>query len=250
MWDTICSPEAMKRAENHFIQLQNDYWKTEFERSARIVKFTNTQASAIEILLGIEHYYYLNNHAFNPHYQNRLSPLIFAEILERIRNAQLERQTLMDEQMQLLTTPNTDSNLQTTLVTSLRDATKRLISYINQLAKFYSAPSGFDIEPRLSAYQCLLGITHSSQDFIRATQRALSDLPRIPSNKARRADLSATLENAKRDFQCTYFALCDFGSPPFGLDKFIPSVTPRLADRIALEALYRRHRLQRLVKRH
>ncbi|PPR06521.1 hypothetical protein CVT24_001440 [Panaeolus cyanescens] len=50
MWDTICTPQALQRAESNFIQIQNEVWKDFIQTNAQFHKFHNTQESALDIL--------------------------------------------------------------------------------------------------------------------------------------------------------------------------------------------------------
>ncbi|PPR04561.1 hypothetical protein CVT24_012070 [Panaeolus cyanescens] len=134
MWNTICKAEAKERAENHFFQLQDTMWKDEIKDGTNIVKFLNTQLSAIGILTGLD----LRRHAlvgyFNLHPNGPLAPLVLKELLDRIQNAQQDRRAIIDDRIQLLTFPNHD--LESTITPSLRSVDERLANHLRQLVEF------------------------------------------------------------------------------------------------------------------
>ncbi|PPR07894.1 hypothetical protein CVT24_005575 [Panaeolus cyanescens] len=245
MWNTIYGAEASERAENRFFQLQDTMWKDEIKDGTNIVKFLNTQLSAIGILTGLN----LQRHAlvgyFNLHPNGPLAPLVLKELLDRIHNAQQERRAIIDDRIQLLIFPNHD--LESTLPPSLRSVDERLANHLRQLVEFGTQLS-LNLNPQSITYQCLLDITLSSQQFLRAVESALAQLPSSPSNDQRRTELRAILNSAKADFRFDYFTLRDFDSPPPDFQKSLSVITPRLFDRIKLEASYRSYYLQRLLK--
>ncbi|PPR07225.1 hypothetical protein CVT24_010168 [Panaeolus cyanescens] len=244
MWNTICRAEAMKRAEDNFAHLRNVTWKDEIKEGANIVKFQKTQPSAVAIVSGIK-WAFISTGTFNVSNNPLLPPLVFAELLDRIQNAQLERQTLLDDRIQLLVNPNDD--LESIFVASLRDVDERIVSYINQLIAFGAPPAGFDINPRSVQYQNLLHATSACQRFINAAKGALKNLPSSSDYSTRRGELKATIQSAKQELEQAYFALRDFGSPPAGLGS--SSIPLHVTNQITLEALYQRHRLQLRLKR-
>ncbi|KAF9037206.1 hypothetical protein BJ165DRAFT_1305923, partial [Panaeolus papilionaceus] len=50
MWDCVWNETGRKRAEGNFIQLQEDIWRGFVDRGTEILKFRNTQESALSIL--------------------------------------------------------------------------------------------------------------------------------------------------------------------------------------------------------
>ncbi|PPR03249.1 hypothetical protein CVT24_012826 [Panaeolus cyanescens] len=50
MWDSIWNEQVLNRAESNFEQLRSEIWSEYIKNGARIIKFHNTQASAIHII--------------------------------------------------------------------------------------------------------------------------------------------------------------------------------------------------------
>ncbi|KAF9037222.1 P-loop containing nucleoside triphosphate hydrolase protein [Panaeolus papilionaceus] len=50
MWDCVCNDTGRKRAESNFIQLRDEIWKEYVDNGTEILKFHNTQESALSIL--------------------------------------------------------------------------------------------------------------------------------------------------------------------------------------------------------
>ncbi|PPQ82050.1 hypothetical protein CVT24_009755 [Panaeolus cyanescens] len=258
MWDTIWRAEALKRAEDHFLHLEDVIWKVawfwyryltflmsllgqdDIKNGAAIVKFWNTQSSAIEILAGVREWVYSYDFAFLLY--GNTNSLVYSELLDRIQNAHQERQANLDDRIRLLT--SCDPDLEVILIASLRDVDDRLANYNHQLIMFGTPPKGFES----FAIQSLLNITLGTQTFLRAIESTLTQLPSLPANEPRRTELSAILHDAKDEFQRDYFALRDLGSPPSVFHGGPSSVFPHLSDRIKWEALYTRHCLQRFLK--
>ncbi|PPR05063.1 hypothetical protein CVT24_010269 [Panaeolus cyanescens] len=264
MWDTIGTAEALKWAEDHFSQLRNVMWKVklfcyeyltlltsplyqdEIREGARLVKFENTQSSAIEILAGLPGWYYCDKSVFDLQRNSRIAPLVFSELLDRIQYAQLERQAILDERIQLLTSPN--PKLESTLIHSLRDVDERLTNYIHQLVEFGTPPEGVDVNPQSIAYQFVLDITLYSQKFVHAIESALSQLPSLPSSTLRKAELKKTLRVSISDYTNAYISLHTFGAPPPGSPPFIPTLKLSRQDRLKLETPIKAKQLQLLWK--
>ncbi|PPQ83940.1 hypothetical protein CVT24_006401 [Panaeolus cyanescens] len=252
MWDTIYTPEALKRAQDHYTQL-HDIWKDEITKGTRIVRFRNTQPSAVEIITELDGWDKLLPIQFNPGDNTRLASLVFAELLHRIQQAQLERQIIITDQIQLFTHPNpnlttsssNNRDLESILISSLKDVNNRLSVYIRLIQVNTCTPPNL----QCIAYETRLEITLTSYRFLHAAERVLAHLslslslssPGLPSNDSRRMELSAIVSSAMADFERDYLALCALGFPPLKLWK------AHLRDHIKLEALYRRIQMQRLV---
>ncbi|PPQ76925.1 hypothetical protein CVT24_008904 [Panaeolus cyanescens] len=250
MWDTnaICTDTSLKRAEAHFTQLHDVIWKDEIEWGTRIAKFQNTQESSIEIVTLLGGWNSLLASPFNIYGNRQLALSVFGELLDRILNAQRQRNTIIDDRIQLLTNPN--SELESILILSLNDVDEQLAGYLKQMnpMSYHDVPSAFHAALHSIAFRHLLDITRASQKFLRATESTLAQLPYSPSNKSRRTELNTMLNIANADFQRDYFALRDFGDPPSKLQDALTTLIPSLSDRVKLEAWYTRHRFQRLLK--
>ncbi|PPR07895.1 hypothetical protein CVT24_005576 [Panaeolus cyanescens] len=242
MWDTIWRADAIKRAEDHFSQLRDVMWKHEIRQGASIVKFENTQSSAIEIVAGIPGWRTLNSYRFYPQSNRHLPPLVFSALLDRIQNAQQERQTILDDRIRLLSNP--DSDLESTLIHSLRDVDERLANYIHQLVNFDPPPKGIDVNPQSIPYQCLFDIALDSQKYVHAIESALSQLRFQLSYISRRAKLRNTLCAAIDDYINAYISLHTFGAPPPGSPSFVPTVKLSSRDQTKLDKLMKKRQLQ------
>ncbi|PPR04559.1 hypothetical protein CVT24_012068 [Panaeolus cyanescens] len=242
MWDTIGTDGALKRAEGHFSQLRDVIWKDEIEEGASIVKFENTQSSAIEILTGITYWAYVLSYTFGSQRNSLIAQLVFPELLDRIQNSQQERQAYLDDRIRLLSNP--DPDLESTLMHSHRDVDERLANYIHQLVEFGTPPEGVNVNPQSIAYQSLLNITLDSQKFVHTIEKALSQLPSLPSSTLRKTELKKTLRVAIGDYITTYVSLHTLAAPPFGSPPFTPTVKLTTADHIKLKSLMKAKQLQ------
>ncbi|PPQ84457.1 hypothetical protein CVT24_010996 [Panaeolus cyanescens] len=227
MWDTICRLEAMKCADAHFSQLQDVFWKDKIEGGARIVKFHNTHASALDILNEIPTSAGIYDDSFRLHV-SMISGLLFGELVDRIQGTQIELSSIFDNRIRLLTNPCSD--LEVTIVLCLNDARKRHAKFVDQLVEFGTVPPDFDINPQTIAFQALFDITILSQNYIHAINAALSQLtPHTSANRERRSELKELLKAAQTDFNEDYDSLRKIGPPPPGCDPFISSIVPSSA---------------------
>ncbi|PPR04937.1 hypothetical protein CVT24_007317 [Panaeolus cyanescens] len=245
MWDTICREEALKRAETRFGYLQDAIWKDRIDLGTGIVKFNNTQSSAVEVLMGVSYSWLV---ALSLHNDSPLAPLILAELLERIQNAQREREAMIDDRIRLLNSP--DHDLDCILIASLRDVHERLDNYIQQLVVFGPLPSTLDVDLPSVIYQALLDITLGARKFVRATECAVYYLRSVSSRQAsRRDELEETQKIAVEDYIHACVKLRLFGTPPPNFSPFVPTVKLNAMDKIKLEALFNAKRLQLRLKR-
>ncbi|PPQ80115.1 hypothetical protein CVT24_006538 [Panaeolus cyanescens] len=263
MWDALHGEDARKAAEGHFAQLRDDIWKVmsfkdgflhkliivcqdKIKMGAKITKFQNIQASAIEILKPHKTW---KSSITSLSSNGSIRSTLLGELLCRIENARQHRHGLLEDRTQLLTLPNPE--LDTILSTSLRDVDQQLTTHIDQLVAFDAfaddLPQGFDINIHSIAYQSLLDITLSLQQFVHAIQRTLAQIPSQPS---RQAALKTTLRNAKRDCMQAYNKLHMLGQPPPEFQHFIPDVSLTTSDRIALQISAHTKRLKRRIKMH
>ncbi|PPQ75397.1 hypothetical protein CVT24_012991 [Panaeolus cyanescens] len=256
MWDNVYGAGAMKRAEDHFVQLQNVVWKDQIIKRARIVKFENNQKSAMRIINGIAdrasilHGWFLDLHA-----KNGVSCLVFQQLLDRIQNARLEKLSLLEERIHLLESPHPafDSNI----TTNLTEIDKRLTTYIDCLVAYCSPSQAQNLNSRVVVYQHLLDITLSSQQLVHALSNAVERLSNTTSITGQRSALVFALQTAKKDYKCAYMDLLRFGARPKGFPAFKASVTLDIPDNIQLGPMVAWQRVvhglglvQFLIKRH
>ncbi|PPQ75338.1 hypothetical protein CVT24_007603 [Panaeolus cyanescens] len=247
MWDMLHGEDAMKRADGHFVTLQDDIWKDKIKEGSRVVKFLNTQLSAIETITTCATWGYWRFYGFNVESNSPITPLIFAELLDRIGNAIQQRKTLQDNRTQLLHHPNHE--LDATFRSSLQDLDQQLNNHIHHLLALGISPRGLDVNVRTTAYQCLLDVTLASQQFVHAVEDTLAQLPTVPSNNKRKAELGASLPTARDGFIHAYKNLRIFGSAPSNFEEFIPSVSLTTWERFTLEIYVHTERWTLLLKK-
>ncbi|PPQ74765.1 hypothetical protein CVT24_003190 [Panaeolus cyanescens] len=233
--------EMLKRSEDHFGQLQNVIWKDEVKRGAVMVKFQNTQASALEILIGAQVWDSIFSSVFNPNGKTELPPLVLTELMGRIQNARHERQVILRDRFQLLTLPDPGCDLDSTLIQLLKDVDGRLTNYIHQLVVFGSPVPNVP-DPESIMYQHLFSITLSWQQFIHANKFALTQSPSL--SPARRAVLKKSLRASIDNFISAYVTLNTVGNPPSNVQPFAPTVKLGMLDQIKLTTLMQAKRLQ------
>ncbi|PPR07224.1 hypothetical protein CVT24_010167 [Panaeolus cyanescens] len=219
MWDTISKAGAFQRAENHFTHLRDIIWVDKIKKGARIVKFENTKDSALDVLGALNGDLYDFGGSFGLHYTRPLAALVYAELMERTRNALREKDEIVDDLIQAIAGENHE--LRSMLMTSLEDTDIRLFEYMNQLIAFDALADGFDVKPRYMMYRFLLGSVLAYQRIGQAIEACM---PSTPSNAVCGDNLQADHLNANTNLRRAYDKLLDFGPAPSGFDTFIPSV--------------------------
>ncbi|KAF9030651.1 hypothetical protein BJ165DRAFT_1535638 [Panaeolus papilionaceus] len=139
MWDNLWGNEATTRAESIFNQLQDDIWKDFLDRGCQIVKFYNTQDSALSVLntaltrntggnFLIESAFrdpnpQLNKTAFGSHLQDDLH--------SRIQNLSIARENLeLDLKSE---SAECNESLKLTIVTQLQEVDRLLAKFTKEL---------------------------------------------------------------------------------------------------------------------
>ncbi|PPQ72068.1 hypothetical protein CVT24_008296 [Panaeolus cyanescens] len=223
MWDTICREETWRRAENHFAQLRDDIWEAEIQAGARIRKFENTHTSAIVILMGTSNRGPVFRRSFRLHAHNPIASPVYGELLDRIESARQEKLFSLEQQIHLISNPNHE--LESTVLSTLRDTDERLTKYISQLVAFGDSPPGFDIHPQSFAYGCLLDVTVALQQYILAIESELDLLPSLTPNSERRSELETTLQLAKAELERAQGNVDSFNNYSPGLKPLTPLPT-------------------------
>ncbi|KAF9051297.1 P-loop containing nucleoside triphosphate hydrolase protein [Panaeolus papilionaceus] len=145
MWDRLGSPQARERAEKHFTQLQNDIWKEVVSRGGSIMRFCNTQESALEVLkVSVENRYAAHHfplHNTHPHTTDLYFPSLYQELLDRINKCQQEIELLQMEEVQLTTNP--DPQLAAVVIPKLQEIKQDLAKFVEQLVNIGAPPEGF-----------------------------------------------------------------------------------------------------------
>ncbi|KAF9037165.1 hypothetical protein BJ165DRAFT_1532552 [Panaeolus papilionaceus] len=124
MWNCVWNETGRKRAESNFNQLQADIWKEYVDQGTEILKFHNTQESALSIL----------DKAFN-----RFSQPNFALVgLQRIQNLNMEIANIKSDL--LGAAERGDTQLTATLTLQLSEAQKLLAMFEQEMHDFGPPP--------------------------------------------------------------------------------------------------------------
>ncbi|PPQ73190.1 hypothetical protein CVT24_010020 [Panaeolus cyanescens] len=192
MWDTIHTKAALERAENHFKELQDDICQ-QIEDGAKICKFYNTHASALDV-------------------QARSKdniPLLYQELLDRIQNTLWEKRALQEDRAQLITRPN--AALQAVVIPKLQELDQLIAKYIHQLVDFGSPPPGFCVVPQHVSYEYHLECLVDTDAYLQAVTRALS-LLQSDDNEGRTV-FETALQNFEDDITRAADQFFDLGFP-------------------------------------
>ncbi|KAF9041684.1 hypothetical protein BJ165DRAFT_301688 [Panaeolus papilionaceus] len=147
MWDLIWSESASIRAESNFTQLRDEIWKAYIDRGSKIVKFHNTQESALTILDdALEHEiadaYPLQNSVSQPLRQTPFASDIYDDLQTRIQDLQLKQTNIQSELQEA--TERSDGPLKAALIPQLEEVQMLLAKFKQELHDF---ESGVDILP-------------------------------------------------------------------------------------------------------
>ncbi|KAF9042503.1 hypothetical protein BJ165DRAFT_1612767 [Panaeolus papilionaceus] len=181
MWDRLGNPQAKKRAETKFAQLPDDIWKGAISEGAQISRFHNDFDSAILILQSIIN---IEGYAWEPLRYNPIesedasAPLLYQELLDRISNAQQEKEYLQQEKMRLITNP--DPRLELVVLSRLPEVKNNLAKFLRQLVGFGRPPRGFKGVPERGVYQDLLDQVNEAREEQAALTHALVHLHTNP----------------------------------------------------------------------
>ncbi|KAF9042306.1 hypothetical protein BJ165DRAFT_1405991 [Panaeolus papilionaceus] len=156
MWDTLWNEKGVLAAEERFAQLRDDVWKDLRDFGGTVTKFFNTHESALEVINGIRPWttaQHLSGSAHNQYkaYEMDLSgsvrnapftPLLYQDLLDRIQNAQQQKQSLelelTEEEVQ------EDPELKSILERELMKADHLLMKFEAQLIEFGAPPPSFN----------------------------------------------------------------------------------------------------------
>ncbi|PPR05247.1 hypothetical protein CVT24_010461 [Panaeolus cyanescens] len=234
MWDNIHGAEAMKRAESNFEELRDIVWKDEIKNGATIVKFENTQASAVDILVSTIIAGGLNDDLFYLNNRNPAGPALFHELLERLDVSRKRKNALLEEKIRLFSNPHPE--LESIVVSDLEDAEENLAHHLSQVMTYRQSPPGFEDIFQSIIYQHLLDIVVSAQHFAQTIINTLAGFSSTDRAVAPRSKLEKALKTAQEDFQLAYATLRDYGPPPPGSKPFIPSTTKSTAENVHAES--------------
>ncbi|PPR00096.1 hypothetical protein CVT24_008998 [Panaeolus cyanescens] len=196
MWDQVWGDSAVNRAESSFIQLRDDIWKGFIERGTQIVRFYNTQESALSILGGVFDSATPrgtdSDHAFELHTLNDNLPLsstpfahlLYDDLKTRIQSLHSQRENIWAEILHDLT-DETESNeeLREDIATRLAEVEKEIEKFEKELRDLGSPPQkleNFQKEGRMSrifgSIKRVMGPTGAGKSSV-STKNGLYDTP-------------------------------------------------------------------------
>ncbi|KAF9054769.1 nucleoside phosphatase family-domain-containing protein [Panaeolus papilionaceus] len=138
MWDTLYSEGALSRGQSNFEQLHDNQLKDFIDEGTKMVKFTNTQLSALQILdagmvPGEDTLFTI---------LRTRTPQLYQDLYERIENALLEKSNIEDDLAQLEAQINI--NLRNILERNFCENNEILTKFIKQFNAYGDAPEGFE----------------------------------------------------------------------------------------------------------
>ncbi|KAF9039748.1 hypothetical protein BJ165DRAFT_1613496 [Panaeolus papilionaceus] len=144
MWDSIWNENTRRRAEGNFSQLRNEIWKDYIARGTEIVKFHNTQESALTILETAYQFGALNEQ-FSIQRSTRLplreSPFashIYNDLQTRIGNLQIQQANIQSE-LQMATVEQLDE-LEAILIVQLKEVQMLITKFEDELHTLGTPP--------------------------------------------------------------------------------------------------------------
>ncbi|KAF9039725.1 hypothetical protein BJ165DRAFT_1613488 [Panaeolus papilionaceus] len=144
MWDSIWNENTTGRAEGNFSQLHNEIWKDYIAQGANIVKFYNTQESALTIL---DHAYGQSNAVYyfsiqtSNHLSLRETPFashIYNDLQTRIHDLQMQQANIQSELH--MATEQSDEKLRAVLIAQLAEVQMLFTKFEKELHKFGPPP--------------------------------------------------------------------------------------------------------------
>ncbi|KAF9032205.1 hypothetical protein BJ165DRAFT_777023 [Panaeolus papilionaceus] len=142
MWDLVWGESASRRTESNFSQLQDEIWKPYISRGSHIVRFQNTQESALTILDGAwGQGYYGNNYLLRGSISQPLRQTPFASDLYNDLQTQIQGLQLQQTNIQLdLQDAREQSHeeLIATLILQLEEVQDLLAKFEKELLEFES----------------------------------------------------------------------------------------------------------------
>ncbi|PPQ75214.1 hypothetical protein CVT24_010173 [Panaeolus cyanescens] len=233
MWDTLHREETKKRAADHFAHLRDVVWKDQIKDGAQIFKFTNTHASALEII-GAATHSDTPMRRFELSINHPIAPLVYEELVNRIHIASQERQWLQAETIRLLTTP--DAELESITISSLNNVDARLAAYINQLVAFRNPRPPARVYPLQIEHEPTLDLAFQLETLVHIIERVLTTSLQVSKslNPQCIEALQRGLFAAQMDLRNTYIKIQKLSPPPpnSGVKPFVPSISPTTLDNV------------------
>lgn len=153
-------------------------------RGAQIVKFTNNQQSALDVLRVSMQLYpgWFHLHLARTERGGPCVPILYGELLDRISSARQEWKTFRMDKARLITLP--DKQLEACVVPKLQEIEGDMVKFLKQLVAFGTPPPGFDGAPQQVVSQVLLDHVEAGREDISAIKLAISQLRRRDLRRA------------------------------------------------------------------
>ncbi|KAF9032249.1 hypothetical protein BJ165DRAFT_1517941 [Panaeolus papilionaceus] len=143
MWDSIWGENAKTRAESNFNQLRNEIWKDYIDNGSRIVRFENTQESALTILdetVNVQQYgdFHLRKSIALPLRETSFASNIYDNLHIRIQNLEIQQANIQSELQVAM--ERSEEELVAVLLPRLEEVQALLAEFEQELQDFGSAP--------------------------------------------------------------------------------------------------------------
>ncbi|KAF9034788.1 hypothetical protein BJ165DRAFT_1615658 [Panaeolus papilionaceus] len=143
MWDLVWSESALRRAESNFSELRDKIWKHYISSGSCIVRFQNTQESALTILDAAFDQGFLDKHLLRSSISQPLQQTPFASDLYNDLQIQIQGLQLQQINIQLDlqdARERSDEQLIATLIPQLEETQGLLAKFEKELQEFGPAP--------------------------------------------------------------------------------------------------------------
>ncbi|KAF9034790.1 hypothetical protein BJ165DRAFT_663525 [Panaeolus papilionaceus] len=191
MWDLIWGENASRRAESNFTQLRDEIWKVYIEWGSNIVKFHNTQESALTILDGALELHSAEDYLLNDSISLPLRQTPFASNLHEDLQTQIQNLRLQQTNIQLDlqdVTVQSDEELKSILIPQLEETQTLLDKFEKELEEFGPAPSPPPIPKPAHAIPAPIAPAPTPSDFIPVSVAPKKGLFRRVINSAKRLE--------------------------------------------------------------
>ncbi|KAF9034786.1 hypothetical protein BJ165DRAFT_1615657 [Panaeolus papilionaceus] len=143
MWDLIWGESASRRAESNFSELQDKIWKKYISSGSDIVRFQNTQVSALTILdaafdRGFTEDYPLRESISQSLQQTPFASDLYKDLQIQIQGLQLQQTNIQSDLQDA--TERSDKQLKATLIPQLKEVQGLLAKFEKELEEFRPAP--------------------------------------------------------------------------------------------------------------
>ncbi|KAF9032197.1 hypothetical protein BJ165DRAFT_1410905 [Panaeolus papilionaceus] len=141
MWDLVWGESALRRAESNFSELRDKIWEPYIWSGSCIVRFQNTQESALTILDGAWGHAYLRDYLLEQSISWPLQQTPFASNLYNDLQIQIQGLQLQQTNIQLDlqdATEQSDEQLIATLIPQFKETQRLLVKFEQELRDFKS----------------------------------------------------------------------------------------------------------------